>query len=221
MQLRIYALYRKSKKILAFTAVCFVMEIAAICTVLAINFDHTLTYTNEAIPGLLNMCATSTINRSFTAIYVPIFSFELLLFVLAISVAFKHMNNIRTIAGKRLHSTMATLIKYNTIYFFVEMVGCAVASGLYLGLPPIYLEIANSALIATTIILGSRLVLGTRNFYSDPSEDHLNLSHGSHAQSNSFTFTQPSLGPFHDSSQMEMTMVSARGYRLDKSDDRV
>lgn len=119
MQLRIYAMYRKSNKILAFTGVFFVLEIAAICTVLALNFDHALTYTNEAIPGLLNMCATSTINRSFTAIYVPIFCFELLLFVLAIFVVLKHMKNTRTIAGKRLHNTMATLVKYNTIYFFV------------------------------------------------------------------------------------------------------
>jgi hypothetical protein len=119
MQLRIYAMYRKSKRILAFTAVCFTMEIAATCTVLAINFDYSLTYTNEPIPGFLKMCATSSIGRSFTAIYLPIVSFELLLFVLALFVAFKHMRTTYSVAGKRLHSTMATLVRYNTIYFFV------------------------------------------------------------------------------------------------------
>ncbi|KAG2118082.1 uncharacterized protein F5147DRAFT_768223 [Suillus discolor] len=218
MQLRIYAMYRKSNKILAFTGVFFVLEIAAICTVLALNFDHSLTYTNEAIPGLLNMCATSTINRSFTAIYVPIFCFELLLFVLAIFVVLKHMKNTRTIAGKKLHNTMATLVKYNTIYFFVEMAGCGIATTLYLGLPSIYLEIANSALIATTIILGSRLVLGTRNFYSDPSvEDGSGLSHGT---SLSPTFTQPSsFGSL--SSHIEMSIISDKGHHLDTSDDAV
>ncbi|KAG1793846.1 uncharacterized protein HD556DRAFT_1443231 [Suillus plorans] len=212
MQLRIYAMYRKSNKILAFTGVFFVLEIAAICTVLALNFDHSLTYTNEAIPGLLNMCATSTINRSFTAIYVPIFCFELLLFVLAIFVVLKHMKNTRTIAGKRLHNTMATLVKYNTIYFFVEMAGCGIATTLYLGLPSIYLEITNSVLIATTIILGSRLVLGTRNFYSDPSvEDGSGLSHGT---SLSPTFTQPSsFGSL--SSHIEMSMISGKGHTSD------
>ncbi|KAG1850613.1 hypothetical protein DFJ58DRAFT_729194 [Suillus subalutaceus] len=219
MQLRIYAMYRKSKKILAFTGICFILEIAAICTVLALNFDHSLTYTNEPIPGLLNMCATSTINRSFTAIYVPIFCFELLLFVLAIFVVFKHMKNTRTISGKRIHNTMATLVKYNTIYFFVEMAGCGIATALYLGLPSIYLEITNSALIATTIILGTRLVLGTRNFYSDPSaEDDSNLSHGTTVLNPSFI--QPSLsGPF--SSHMEMSMTSVKGYHLDISNDVV
>ncbi|KAG1904637.1 uncharacterized protein F5891DRAFT_1257483 [Suillus fuscotomentosus] len=236
MQLRIYAMYRKSNKILAFTGVFFVLEIAAICTVLALNFDHALTYTNEAIPGLLNMCATSTINRSFTAIYVPIFCFELLLFVLAIFVVLKHMKNTRTIAGKRLHNTMATLVKYNTIYFFVEMAGCGIATTLYLGLPvmwfltihpsghlsysiqSIYLEITNSVLIATTIILGSRLVLGTRNFYSDPSvEDGSDLSHGT---SLSPTFTQPSsFGSL--SSHIEMSMIGGKGHHLDTSDDAV
>ncbi|KAG1857558.1 hypothetical protein C8R48DRAFT_716940 [Suillus tomentosus] len=218
MQLRIYAMYRKSNKILAFTGVFFVLEIAAICTVLALNFDHALTYTNEAIPGLLNMCATSTINRSFTAIYVPIFCFELLLFVLAIFVVLKHMKNTRTIAGKRLHNTMATLVKYNTIYFFVEMAGCGIATTLYLGLPSIYLEITNSVLIATTIILGSRLVLGTRNFYSDPSvEDGSDLSHGT---SLSPTFTQPSSFGLL-SSHIEMSTISGKGHHLDTSDDAV
>ncbi|KAG2756370.1 hypothetical protein P692DRAFT_20825618 [Suillus brevipes Sb2] len=220
MQLRIYAMYRKSKKILAFTGVCFVLEIAAICTVLALNFDHSLTYTNEPIPGLLNMCATSSIDRSFTAIYVPIFAFELLLFILALSVVFKHMRNTHTIAGKRIHNTMATLVKYNTIYFFVEMAGCGIATALYLGLPSIYLEITNSALIATTIILGSRLVLGTRNFYSDPSaEDNSNLSYGTTGLNP--TFSQPSSsGPLF-SSHMEMSMISAKGHHLDTSYDDV
>ncbi|KAG2062360.1 hypothetical protein BDR06DRAFT_946506 [Suillus hirtellus] len=218
MQLRIYAMYRKSNKILAFTGAFFVLEIAAICTVLALNFDHALTYTNEAIPGLLNMCATSTINRSFTAIYVPIFCFELLLFVLAIFVVLKHMKNTRTIAGKKLHNTMATLVKYNTIYFFVEMAGCGIAATLYLGLPSIYLEITNSVLIATSIILGSRLVLGTRNFYSDPSvEDGSDLSHET---SLSPTFTQPSsFGSL--SSHIEMSMIGGKGHHLDTSDDAV
>ncbi|KAG1774060.1 hypothetical protein EV702DRAFT_1242706 [Suillus placidus] len=219
MQLRIYAMYRKSKKILACTGICFVLEIAAICTVLALNFDHSLTYTNEPIPGLLNMCATSTIDRSFTAIYMPIFCFELLLFVLAIFVVFKHMKNTHTIAGKRVHNTMATMVKYNTIYFFVEMAGCGIATALYLGLPSIYLEITNSALIATTIILGSRLVLGTRNFYSDPSaEDCSGMSYGTPGLGPSLT--QPSLSrPF--SSHIEMSMISAKGYHLDTSDDAV
>lgn len=219
MQLRIYALYRKSNKILALTGVCFFLEIAAIFTVLALNFDHSLTYTNEAIPGFLNMCATSAINKSFTAIYVPIFCFECLLFVLAISVVFKHMRNTRTITGTRLHNTMATLVRYNTIYFFVEMLGCGIATGMYLGLPSTYLEITNSALIATTIILGSRLVLGTRNLYADPSEDSSNISHGTNGLS--ATFTQPSLAPFSDSSYMEMSTVNTKGYHLDTSDDTV
>jgi len=112
-------MYRRSKKILAFTTVCFAVEIATICTVLAINFDYSLTYTNEPIPGLLKMCSTSSINKSFVAIYIPIVSFELLLFVLAIFVVFKHMKNTNTVAGKKLHSTMAMLARYNTTYFFM------------------------------------------------------------------------------------------------------
>ncbi|KAG1754822.1 uncharacterized protein EDB91DRAFT_1242057 [Suillus paluster] len=89
MQLRIYAMYHKSKKILAFTVVCFIVQIAATLTVLVMDFDHILTFTNQPIPGFLNMCTVSSVNKSFTAIYAPLFCFEILLFVLAISAVFK------------------------------------------------------------------------------------------------------------------------------------
>ncbi|KAH7927237.1 hypothetical protein BV22DRAFT_291492 [Leucogyrophana mollusca] len=168
MQLRIYAMYQKSKKILAVTAVCFVMEIAAISAVLATHFDHTLSYTTEPIPGV-HMCATSAIGKAFTAIYIPIFSFELLLFVLAITVVFKHLSHTPHVPGlRRLQTTMRMLARYSTIYFFVETAGCAIATGMYLGLPPVYIEVANAFLVPITVILGSRFVLNTRSFYSSP-----------------------------------------------------
>lgn len=118
------------------------------------------------------------------------------------------------------------------------MLGCAVASGLYLGLPvtwfltilpsllklfaqSIYLEITNSVLIAVTIILGSRLVLSIRHFYADPSEEDSNPIRGTPALSHSFqSSTQPSFGPLLDS-QMEMLIIGNKGYHLNAHGDRI
>ncbi|KAF9245742.1 hypothetical protein BU15DRAFT_20197, partial [Melanogaster broomeanus] len=171
MQLRIYAMYRKSWKILAVTGIFFAMEIASISYVIAINFDRSLTYTNQPFPGL-HMCSMLNLGKQFTAIYVPIFCFELILFCLAGYVVYKHMAKMRNIGGsRRLHATMRTIFKYSTLYFFIEFAGCALATALYLALPAIYLELTNSFLIAGTIILGCRLVLNTRDFYSSSSDD--------------------------------------------------
>ncbi|KAH7927236.1 hypothetical protein BV22DRAFT_1127494 [Leucogyrophana mollusca] len=173
MQLRIYAMYRKSKKVLFLTGICFAAEIAAIAVVLVMHFAQSLSYTNEPIPGF-HMCGTSNIGKNFTAIYIPIFCFEFLLFTLALSVVFRNMARTRRIPGMwRLHATMEMIVKSSTIYFFVETSGCAIATGMYLGLPSIYIEIANAFLVATTVVLGSRLVINTRDFYSSSQvEEH-------------------------------------------------
>ncbi|KAH7916373.1 hypothetical protein BJ138DRAFT_463673 [Hygrophoropsis aurantiaca] len=174
MQLRIFAMYRKSKKILLLTSVGFAAEIAAIATVLVMHFDQSLTYTNEPIPGF-RMCSTSTIGKAFTAIYIPIFCFEFLLFALALFVVFESMAKTKEIRGsRRLHRTMDMIVKSSTVYFFIETSGCAVATGIYLGLPSVYIEIANAFLVATTVVLGSRLVINTRDFYSCPQDMEYN-----------------------------------------------
>lgn len=126
-----------------------------------------------------------------------------------------------------------------TDVYLSEMVGCAAASGLYLGLPvtwflvmlplslklfiqSIYLEITNSVLTALTIILGSRLVLSIRNFYADPSEEGSNSIQGTSAAPN-HSFTQPSLPGVlrspSDSSQAESTFT--KGYHLNANRDSI
>ncbi|KIJ66340.1 hypothetical protein HYDPIDRAFT_109340, partial [Hydnomerulius pinastri MD-312] len=208
MQLRIFAMYRKSWKVLIVTAIFFAMEIAAISYVLATHFDQSLTYTNQPLPGL-HMCSTSSIGRSFTAIYVPIFCFELFMFVLAAYVVYKHMVKMRRVAGStRLHATMNMIAKYSTVYFFVEMSGCAIATGMYLGLPALYLEITNSFLVATTIILGSRLVINTRDFYSCPAEEDSWPDNHMFSHPSSIQYTHPSVG----GRIMEMSVLSSKDY---------
>ncbi|KAH7916374.1 hypothetical protein BJ138DRAFT_1139589 [Hygrophoropsis aurantiaca] len=171
MQVRIYAMYQRSKAILAVMAVFFAFEVAAISVVLATHFEESLSYNTEPIPGV-HMCATSAIGKAFTAIYIPIFSFELVVFVLGIWVVFKHLSQSPRGPGfRKLHTTMRMLGRYSTVYFFIEALGCAVAVGMYLGLPSVYIEVANAFLVANTIIVGSRFVLNTRNFYSPPSDE--------------------------------------------------
>ncbi|KAF9245741.1 hypothetical protein BU15DRAFT_58714 [Melanogaster broomeanus] len=206
MQLRIYAMYRKSWKILAATGIFFAMEIASISYVISINFERSLTYTNEPLPGL-HMCSTLNLGKQFTAIYVPIFCFELILFCLAGYVVYKHMAKMRNIGGsRRLHATMRMIFKYSTLYFFVNRQ--LNATTLYLALPVIYLELTNSFLISVTIILGCRLVLNTRDFYSSSSDDDSRPDKYTFSQPSSSQFTNPIMGGH----EMELSIMSGAHY---------
>jgi len=205
MQLRIYAMYMKSWKILAVTGACFAVEIASISYVLAINFDHDVIYTNEPLPGL-HMCSTLNLGKKFTAIYVPIFCFELILFCLAGHVVYKHMARMRNVGGsRRLHGTMRMIVKYSTLYFFIEFLACVIATAMYLALPIIYLELPNSFLVATTIILGCRLVINTRDFNSSSSEQQSFPNKFTFSQPSSSHYTYPSAGGHYE--EMELSII--------------
>ncbi|KAF8841961.1 hypothetical protein BDN67DRAFT_1010221 [Paxillus ammoniavirescens] len=173
MQLRIYAMYMKSWKISTATAIFFAMEIAGVSYIVATNFDTIVTYTHEPIPGMY-MCSSSPLGKGFTAAFIPVFCFELLLFFLAAYVAYKHMAQTRNVSGsRRLLTTMSMLVRHSTVYFFVGMSGCAIAVAMHMTLPALNTETVNPFLVATTIIVGSRLVINTREFYSHSEEDEI------------------------------------------------
>lgn len=112
-------MYMKSWKVLTATAICFIMEITVVSYILANDFDSTVTYTHEPIPGIF-MCTTSPLGKGFTAVFIPIFCFGLLLFCLAAYVACKHMMQIRNVSGsRRLLTTMNMLVRHSTIHFFM------------------------------------------------------------------------------------------------------
>jgi len=184
MQLRLYAMFAKSRKILCIIAPLLLAEIIGIIVVLVL-FIRNMEYTNVPIPvpGLdYHMCGAVANERLLTALYVPLSCYELIMFALAIGALVKKYGAGRKDGigrGASLNATVNMLLQSSIEYFFVYLVACAVALGMYLGLPSAYSEILNSFLTVASTIVGSRLVLNFRAYnYQPQTGDSLPFARG-------------------------------------------
>ncbi|EIW78538.1 hypothetical protein CONPUDRAFT_167530 [Coniophora puteana RWD-64-598 SS2] len=187
MQLRLYAMYSNSKRILSFTLTLLLLEMAGTVTVIVI-WMRIITYNNRPFAPWIDswhMCATSSPNRSLTAIYVPIFAYEMVMFGLALFAVFHKLGGIGAAVQSRtrLQATVNMLFKYSIVYFAVYFIACAVAIGMYLGLPPTYIDVLNVFLMAISVLLGSHMVLGARGFSPTPEDRRLGEDTSSRCES--------------------------------------
>jgi len=168
MLIRLWVMYNNSKKILMLTLGLLAAEIAGIMAALFV-WLHSVTYTNlplgPAFYPVWRMCAFSSTGTLLTAIYVPIFCYELIMFSLALFAVFKRLGGIkREWKTTSIGLTVNMLLKYSIVYFVLYFAGCAIATGMYFGLHSEYLNITNAFLMAYSIIFCGRFVLSARNF---------------------------------------------------------
>ncbi|KAG2107066.1 uncharacterized protein F5147DRAFT_220896 [Suillus discolor] len=96
MQLRIYAMYRRTRRILMILVFAFFSEVLdRHCNHLENHWSSKPIVTDESssFPGK-HLCTFSGINTDFTYLFIPAFCFELLLFFLAITSRVS-LNNMR------------------------------------------------------------------------------------------------------------------------------
>ncbi|EGO01580.1 hypothetical protein SERLA73DRAFT_158844 [Serpula lacrymans var. lacrymans S7.3] len=159
-------MYRRSNRLLLAMFAGFLVQLAATATLLAINLRSggPTIPTSEPIPGLpWKMCAESRLGGSITAIYIPILSFEFMLFALALRAGITHMQNMRQIVGKwEANSLMKILVKHSIFYFLLVVSACAIETALWLSLPSIYMEISEAFVMASVVIAGARMVINFR-----------------------------------------------------------
>jgi hypothetical protein len=83
---------------------------------------HSTTVSNEPYPGKY-LCSFSGVNKNFTYLFIPVLSFEALLFILAIRVSLGNMRNTKSGHGApslRVNSFMSILVRDSILYFFVS-----------------------------------------------------------------------------------------------------
>jgi hypothetical protein len=141
MQLRVYAMYERRRKVLVLLCVCFLLEIIVAITILCYNFgpgspdtgicilvsttgNHLISFTVEYhIDGTLT-CFNNGTNGFSGAAFAPFLCAELLLFILAMRKAIVHLKATKHISGgRKLSSMMSALVRDSVLYFF-GYVGC-------------------------------------------------------------------------------------------------
>ncbi|KAF8841908.1 hypothetical protein BDN67DRAFT_979943 [Paxillus ammoniavirescens] len=170
MQLRIYAMYRRSKRILALLLTFFFCEIAAIAFIIwrAIGPSSPLAVVNSFSPDK-HYCAFSGVNEKFTYLFIPFLCFEALLFFLAARAFVLDIRRHEASTDKkglRVNSFINVLARDSLLYFFVNLVACALVMGLWQSITELYANICVPFVMFLEVVVGTRLVLDFRERYA-------------------------------------------------------
>ncbi|KAI6048053.1 hypothetical protein EDC04DRAFT_2621180 [Pisolithus marmoratus] len=176
MLLRIYAMYRRSTKILSFLLVTFLAEIVAIAVIIS-HFIGPGSGLDAELSGRFSssqaqFCVFSGVNGSFTYLLIPVLCFEVVLFLLAAKVYCAHVrdtNELRTIGGPReMNSFTKVLARDSIFYFFMNLVMCAVVLGIWQSVTSRYANICVPLVMLLEILVGTRLVINFRERFYHP-----------------------------------------------------
>ncbi|KAH7927894.1 hypothetical protein BV22DRAFT_247347 [Leucogyrophana mollusca] len=122
LQMRLYAMYGRSKRALYPMLLCFVAQVVVtVMTLTNPGQSDAIGVTAIPIPGLnYHMCSSSLTKSATMSIYLPSICFEFVLFVMALWVGLQDMVEMRRLSGRwRMNHTMKVLIVYSTLYFLV------------------------------------------------------------------------------------------------------
>jgi hypothetical protein len=172
MQLRIYAMYRRSRQILILLITLFFCEIAAIAFIIwqTIGPSSALQAMSNVYSGE-QFCSFSGINQDFVYIFIPFLCFESFLFYLAARVFVEDMKRNRQASKEkniRVNSFMSVLARDSLCYFFVNLVACAVVMGLWQTVTELYANICIPFVMFLEVLVGTRLILDFRERYAHP-----------------------------------------------------
>ncbi|KAG1754759.1 uncharacterized protein EDB91DRAFT_1242004 [Suillus paluster] len=177
MQLRIYAMYRRSRRILVLLVLAFFGEVFAVVVIIWKTIGPTSKFvvTNEAYPGK-HLCSFSGINTNFTYLFIPVFCFEILLFSLAIRVSLNNIRDKRRLPGASIlcvDSFMSILLRDSILYFFINLAMCAILMGLWRNAAEMHANISIPFVMLVETVIGSRMVINfkehcNRRFSSEP-----------------------------------------------------
>ncbi|KAG1774006.1 hypothetical protein EV702DRAFT_1200735 [Suillus placidus] len=163
MQLRIYAMYRRTRWILMILVFAFFSEVLAIAVIIwrTIGPTSKLVVTNEPFPGK-HMCSFSGINTNFIYLFIPVLCFEILLFFLAIRVSLNNMREWRATpctSSLRINSFMSILVRDSILYFFINLAMCAIVMGLWHNAAALHATISIPFIMLVETVIGTRMVI--------------------------------------------------------------
>jgi len=155
LQLRLYALYGKSKKLLLFMGICFLTAIATSSTLLAFSFVPVIV-PSHVIPGM-PFCTPVGDLHLFWTIWIPLLAMEGLLCGLAVY---------RGVSLYRLHGTTFRLVEFlvrdSVLYFVIIFVVYFTNTLVFIFAPEPFWECTAIFTVAIASTMASRLLLNVR-----------------------------------------------------------
>lgn len=170
LQLRLYVLYDRSRRVLLFMGFVYVAEILAMAVIL-VTANLTSGSTNEPIPGL-KLCTNTGLSNSFYIFWLPVLSFECILCSLAVWAGVRRSrNDTSPISVSNKIRLLDVLIKGNVGYFLVIFLVSVVTAVMWGTLSEEWIEVPEGFPHAGTVIAGCRLILHIRDATTPAPED--------------------------------------------------
>ncbi|KAH7911245.1 hypothetical protein BJ138DRAFT_949713 [Hygrophoropsis aurantiaca] len=168
--LRVYALYNRSKKILAILLACFFCQVVASIVLVAMQYNTSFIgkYIISVGPSLGSFAEESDANPAFypttPKVTLPIIlAFDVILFALAIVAFVKHALQSKASHGSwAINSLLKLLITDHILYFLCYMVLQAVLLAKFIVGPLMWMITVQMVLDPLVLIFGPRMVLTLR-----------------------------------------------------------
>ncbi|KDR86024.1 hypothetical protein GALMADRAFT_235216 [Galerina marginata CBS 339.88] len=159
LQMRIYALYTKNKRVTSLMMGFFVICFALSAWIMGSSLKGLTAASTQIIGG--QFCVSPLIPPHFYIFWIPMLSFELLLCSLAVIRAYEsyHASGNPVFNGHRLFSI---LIRDSLVYFFAIGVTYLTCLVVWILEPNILLEAPIGFSLAISCTLGSRMILNLR-----------------------------------------------------------
>lgn len=171
LQLRVYALYRRSQAVLIAMAVGFTVEVIVMSIFLGIGMAKTAN-TNEPLPNI-RICSVTQAPPVLAYVWLPDIVFGTFLFVLAARIGFKRGKFGFNIFRMERKDLVDALVYGNVHYFFCILVANVVNTGIWQGLGHNWFEAPEGFAAVIEIILGCRMVLDLKSAVSDSEGLHM------------------------------------------------
>ncbi|KAK6992677.1 hypothetical protein R3P38DRAFT_2569350 [Favolaschia claudopus] len=171
LQMRLYALYFLSKRVLILMASAFILSSASSAVIMGTVLHGIKAHAHPLPTVPTTFCAPSNVPSYFFAFWIPIISFESLLCFLAL---FRGFQTFRTSGGSTLFQSgrhlVAILIRDSVLYFLVMFATYFTNMLVWASADPSSLEIPIAFSVALSCTLGNRMIFNVREV--NQSDDH-------------------------------------------------
>jgi len=159
LQIRIYALYSLSKKVLALMLIPYV--VCSACSAWMIASELSSTAVTAVVPAEGSFCLPSHIPRRFFRFWIPMLSFESLLCALALFQGFRTFRSDGSVfsSGRRL---VSILIRDSILYFLVIFVTYLTCLLIWAIARRSLIEVPVGFSVSMACVLTNRMVLNVR-----------------------------------------------------------
>ncbi|KAH7925224.1 hypothetical protein BV22DRAFT_1129157 [Leucogyrophana mollusca] len=168
LQMRIYALYNRSRRVLIFMTLTFLGEVIAMSTILALANSRTIVV-NDPLPDV-KICAVDNLPNFLFSLWMPIIIFEGLLCMFALWAGVKQLVLRSKLEGFRGGRAVDALVKGNVFYFLCLLIPCTLNVVVWATVGDSYVDMTQGYGFATAIVVGCRLVISLRRALSPGSE---------------------------------------------------